>query len=199
MSVPLHFRIKDSAYEKLVVKSAKENRSISSHVAHVVERDVERVKIPDGHVSRREAAGRTETAKRMPDTGNPNGRAVRPARARKRGLRFGGVKQNPEYLAFIRTFPCILNGLQETESGRVHVCSGRIEAAHTGMRGRGQKAADETALPMCVRAHRTGKDSHHAGSRVFWWRWGLDREKLVQKFNDRWEEWKVNGMDGSDA
>ncbi len=108
---------------------------------------------------------------------------------RKRALRFGGVPENPSYVALIRTFPCILKEL--------HECSGRIEAAHTGPRGRGQKAVDESCLPMCARAHRTGKDSHHAGSRVFWSKWGIDRKTLVLWFNRFAKEAGIHVAEGA--
>lgn len=108
-------------------------------------------------------------------------RVTAPRRAKKKALRFGRVPQNLEYLEFIRSKPCILLGLWTNKSPLIHLCSGRIEAAHTGPHGRGQKAADETALPMCTRAHRTGVDAHHRGSRLFWDIWGINREVLVSK------------------
>lgn len=114
--------------------------------------------------------------------GVPHKAAIRPGvskRPKKLILRAGGIPQNLRYLAFIRSCPCILFNLRG-----LHECSGRIEAAHTGRRGRGQKAADETALPMCCSLHRTGKFSHHVLGRKFWEYFGLDREKLVREFNE---------------
>lgn len=111
-------------------------------------------------------------------------------------LRFGGVPQNPKYLAFVRCFPCILKNLPiygaffDTVVG-AHVCSGKIESAHTGRHGGGQKAADETALPMCTNAHRTGKFAHHRLGKKFWEFWGLDQSKLIQSFNEMARESEV--------
>lgn len=104
-------------------------------------------------------------------------------KCRKSLLRAGNVPQNPQYLIFVRLFPCVLNGLVAEPAGYTHVCSGKIEAAHTGPRGRGQKAADESALPICTSGHRTGRFAHHRAGRKFWAIWGLDRESLVAKFN----------------
>lgn len=109
------------------------------------------------------------------------------ARPQKRVLRFGGIPQNPAYLAFVRVNQCILFGLK-VRSGKLagkyaHVCSGKLEAAHAGRRGRGQKAADETALPMCTNGHRTGIHAHHKGTATFWGIWGLDKAKLIAKYN----------------
>ena len=58
--------------------------------------------------------------------------------------------RNPAYLRWIRGLPCI-------------VCHSRwqIEAAHTGPHGLGQKSSDLSAIPLCVRHHRTGNDSYH--------------------------------------
>lgn len=54
------------------------------------------------------------------------------------------------YLAWIRTLPCIICG--ETRG---------IEASHTGPHGLGQKSSDYSAVPLCVKHHRTGNDSYH--------------------------------------
>lgn len=107
----------------------------------------------------------------------------RPVARKKKPLRFGGIPQNPKFLAFTRTKPCVLIG--KTWTGPLgtisfpHICSGKTEAAHTGRRGYGQKAADETALPMCVSAHRTGRCHHHQ-NRDFFDRWGINRKVLVE-------------------
>ena len=65
--------------------------------------------------------------------------------------------RNPEYLRWIRTLPCA-------------VCRATrgVEAAHTGPHGLGQKSSDLSAIPLCVRHHRTGSDSYHTlGPRKF--------------------------------
>lgn len=126
-------------------------------------------------------SGRKSTAKRP----------AAPKRPKRKPLRFGGVPQNPKYLEFVRCLCCILYHLQSSGSGTVHVCSGEIQAAHTGRHGRGQKAADETALPMCNSAHQSSKFSHHKLGKKFWSFWGLDREKLVQSFNEMARESEV--------
>jgi len=59
------------------------------------------------------------------------------------------------YLDFLRKRPrCLINLL---------ICRQyRIEAAHTGSHGRGSKAHDIWALPLCAWHHRLGPDSYHA-------------------------------------
>lgn len=119
-------------------------------------------------------------------TTTERGKSLRPAATgpKKKPFRFGGVHQNPAYLVFVRIFPCILTGLRGSSKHPPHVCSGRIEAAHTGRRGMKQKAADETALPMCVNAHRTGKYAHHKLGKKFWSFWGLDQAEFIRNFNE---------------
>lgn len=62
---------------------------------------------------------------------------------RSRPRRSGRVG-NPEFMAWIRTLPCILEGGE---------CSGRVHAHHAGPRPFGRKAADDTCIPLCQRHH----------------------------------------------
>ena len=65
--------------------------------------------------------------------------------------------RNPGHLQWIRTLPCCV--CRTTRA---------VEAAHTGPRGLSQKSSDLSAIPLCVRHHRTGKDSYHKlGPRKF--------------------------------
>ena len=63
--------------------------------------------------------------------------------------------RNPEYLRFVRRQPCCVCGR-----------SWGVEAAHTGPHGLGQKAADESCIPLCGIHHRIGRDSYHNLGRV---------------------------------
>lgn len=111
--------------------------------------------------------------------------APRPRKRRKFLVRLGGVLENPRFRAFVRTFPCLLSDPDVVKyKSLMHVCSGRVEAAHTGLgTGMGQKTGDENCLPLCVSAHRTGKYSHHALGKSFWSFWGINREAEVEKMN----------------
>ena len=65
--------------------------------------------------------------------------------------------RDPAHLKWIRTLPCVVCGSTQY-----------VEAAHTGPHGLGQKSADSTTIPLCVRHHRTGNDSYHKlGPRQF--------------------------------
>jgi hypothetical protein len=82
-------------------------------------------------------------------------------------------ERNPRYLAWIRTQPCVVCGARRG-----------IEAAHTGPRGLGQKSPDTSAIPLCLRHHRTGGESYHRlGPRKFAERHRLDIASIVRQLN----------------
>ena len=81
--------------------------------------------------------------------------------------------RNSRYLAWIRTLPCLICGARRG-----------IEASHTGPHGLGQKSPDSSAIPLCTRHHRTGKDSYHKlGPRKFAALHNLDIPAIVLKLN----------------
>jgi hypothetical protein len=81
--------------------------------------------------------------------------------------------RNPKYLEWIRTLPCLVCGARRG-----------IEASHTGPHGLGQKSPDTSAIPLCTRHHRTGKDSYHKlGPRKFAELHNLDIPAIVLKLN----------------
>jgi len=83
--------------------------------------------------------------------------------------------RNPRYLAWIRTLPCAVCG-----------ASRGIEASHTGHHGLGQKSPDTSAIPLCARHHRTGKDSYHKlGPRNFAHFHHLDIPDIVRRLNTK--------------
>ena len=53
--------------------------------------------------------------------------------------------RNKKWLAFIRSLPCAVTGVRRG-----------VEACHTGPHGVGQKAPDDTAIPLIRELHRTG-------------------------------------------
>lgn len=56
-----------------------------------------------------------------------------------------GYKKNPDFLAFVHTLNCRM-GMQDP-------CDGALHAHHAGERGYGQKAPDETCIPLCHKHH----------------------------------------------
>ena len=125
----------------------------------------------------------------------------------------------PEYLAFVRSLPCLvcyelfwqqlLAQDEERQAAMLELMTelspgtevlGRqltpTEAAHAGkstsVRGLGQKYPDREAIPLCRYHHREAKDSHHAGTAVFWAKHPqLDRDGLLKML------WRVYGNNPS--
>lgn len=60
--------------------------------------------------------------------------------------------ENPAFLSFVRTLRCRM-WMHDT-------CDGAIEAHHAGERGLGQRAHDDTAIPLCLKHHRAWHDAN---------------------------------------
>ena len=77
------------------------------------------------------------------------------------------------YLRFIRRFPCVSCG-----------SSRRVEAAHIGPRGLGERTDDCSALPICFTCHQDGKDAlHKIGPERFQIVHGIEFSSLQAMFN----------------
>jgi hypothetical protein len=59
--------------------------------------------------------------------------------------------ENDIYVAEVRRMACVARDLGH--------CMGRIEAHHAGDKGYGQKAHDETCVPLCLLHHRNWHDA----------------------------------------
>ncbi len=93
-----------------------------------------------------------------------------------------GPDRSPEYLAWIRTLPCLV-------CSRVSGGATVIEAAHTnalGSRGVGQKTSDFSAIPLCSWHHRAGQNSYHRlGERWFAQAHQIHLLEVMQTLNRR--------------
>ena len=88
-----------------------------------------------------------------------------------------GRDYDPEYLTFIRSLPCL-------------ICrrTNRIEAAHVGARGLGQKCDDRETIPLCAFHHREGEHAHHRIGKKFWIHWNLDRYGIIAMYQRAYDE-----------
>ena len=88
----------------------------------------------------------------------------------------GKPVRDPEYLRFVRSFPCL-------------VCrqAWRIEAHHFGSKGIGQKPSDFNAVPLCRKHHR---EAHQLGPVRFQEQHRLDIPSLVVQLNELYREKK---------
>lgn len=67
-----------------------------------------------------------------------------------------------DYLAFIRTLPCVICGLHPCEACHVRYSNLQYGKRTTGV---GIKPDDRWAVPMCSRHHR---EQHSRGERIWW-------------------------------
>jgi len=86
---------------------------------------------------------------------------------------YRGPARNARYLAWVRTLPSAVSGLE-----------GNCEAAHTGSDGGwGQKASDYTAIPLTPEEHL---EYHRLGREQFESKYGIDCAKVVRSLNHCW-------------
>lgn len=95
-----------------------------------------------------------------------------------------GHVPDPEYLAWIRTQPCIM-------------CTGwidpTVEAHHYGGRAFGTKAPDRLAIPLCLWHHTIGPSSVHKLGKGWADRHGLDMREVFRDLWRRYEEYRSKG------
>lgn len=75
-----------------------------------------------------------------------------PMRRRPKSTSYSRRERYVDYMLWVKTLPCAA----QLVAG--HVCQGPIEADHAGERGFGQKAHDNTCIPMCTLGHRERTD-----------------------------------------
>lgn len=96
---------------------------------------------------------------------------------------------DPTYLAWIRSLPCIIPNCSFVGKLFYH-----IEAHHAGDHGLGQKAPDRTAIPLCNFHHREGRSSAHELGKFFWQFHRLDRAVITSKLNNQYERYKSQNV-----
>jgi hypothetical protein len=106
----------------------------------------------------------------------------------KRKPRKKQPRDDPKYLAWIRTLPCEL--WMRFVAPAIE-CSSTVEAHHAGDHGFAQKAPDRTAIPLCTNHHRIAKDSAHILGKNFWAHHGLDRDSIISELNERYNQLHV--------
>lgn len=111
------------------------------------------------------------------------GKAAKKERVKRAAIRGAKPLRDPAFLAWLRHQWCIVCEFRTgSEAGTNH-----IEAAHVGIRGLRQKSSDREAVPLCVRHHRTGKDSHHVLGKRFWTHHHLDKGLILAALHARYE------------
>lgn len=81
------------------------------------------------------------------------------------------AKKEPDYLAFIRTLPCIVTKRQDCWIQAAHLSYADRRYGHYG-RGKGTKAPDRWALPLSEEQHYI--QHHKMSERAFWEQAGIN-------------------------
>jgi len=135
-----------------------------------------------------------------------NERGFKRIRRAWRALKQIWPARDPEYLAWLRTLPCLICWPNLWRSGdvwRLHSVGWRpyvnrspldpglqespTEAAHTGPHGIAQKAPDHHAIPLCHFDHQEAKDAQ-GKSRNWFEQHGLDRDNVIAELNAHYEQ-----------
>lgn len=89
--------------------------------------------------------------------------------------------ENPRYLAFVRSHPCL-------------ICSGHADPHHIIPGGMGTKAPDYHTVPLCRTHHN---ELHNTGAQTFWQRYSRDPWKEVALLLTEWLCLQSNTRDRS--
>lgn len=75
--------------------------------------------------------------------------------------RYADRDRDTDRMLWVKTRPCSVVAHPRAWM-RETMCGGPIEADHAGRRGLGQKAGDDTCIPLCSQHHRERTDHHGA-------------------------------------
>jgi len=100
---------------------------------------------------------RTPLRRKTPITRTPMRRGAKRSKYARR-------QRYDEFMEFVHTLPCAVSVYSMPWEHELTRCYGAIEADHMGERARGQKASDDTCVPMCHH-HHVERTIHHG---VFW-------------------------------
>lgn len=73
-----------------------------------------------------------------------------PMRRRKGSTKYSRRQRDLDYMALVKTLPCVAANLSP--------CEGEIEADHAGRRGLGRKCSDLETVSLCTHHHRCRTD-----------------------------------------
>lgn len=117
-----------------------------------------------------------------------DGRFRRPDTAftviRRRPIR--GRQHDDKHLAFIRTLPCVVSGVQvNIEAAHIRYSDAAWGKVNPGI---GAKPDDKWTIPLSAAEHRLNRDAQHNGNeREFWQRNGIDPLPVARAL------WAVSG------
>lgn len=90
--------------------------------------------------------------------------------------------KDKNYLDWIRELPCLITLQMPVQAA--HLSMINYSYGHLG-RGKGRKASDRWALPLCPDMHR---EQHKGSEADFWKRHGIDPHKAALALHGLWSE-----------
>jgi hypothetical protein len=92
-------------------------------------------------------------------------------------------KKDSDYLSFLHRLPCCVTGLYDVQAA--HLSTAAPAYGHYG-RGKGHKASDRWALPLCEKEHIR----QHSGNEMEYWRLaGVNPHVLALSIWGLWTEY----------
>ena len=98
-------------------------------------------------------------------------------------LQKGKPKKSKDYLAFLHLLPCVVTGTRANIQA-AHVSFANIPLGHYG-RGKGTKAPDRWALPLCAEEHAR---QHSMSEETYWRSVGIDPHQLALIIHGLWTD-----------
>ncbi|MDX3926785.1 MAG: DUF968 domain-containing protein [Shinella sp.] len=92
-------------------------------------------------------------------------------------------KKRRDYLAFLHHLPCVVTGRHGVQAA--HLSYSNIFHGHFG-RGKGTKAPDRFALPLCPEEHAL---QHSMNERAYWESKGIDPHALANTLFGIWNDY----------
>lgn len=92
-------------------------------------------------------------------------------------------KKRSDYLAFLHKLPCVITGRTGVQAA--HLSYANVFHGHFG-RGKGTKAPDRFALPLCPEEHAA---QHAMNERSYWEAKGIDPHALANTLFGLWNDY----------
>lgn len=92
-------------------------------------------------------------------------------------------KKRESYLSFIRSLPCVVTGARSSVEA-AHLSFHSTRHGHYG-RGKGTKAPDRWALPLCADEHRR---QHSMSEEAYWAQAGIDPHLMALAIFGLWSD-----------
>ena len=92
--------------------------------------------------------------------------------------------EDKEYLAYIRTLPCMIYTDGIRAQFHKDPCYGEVWYHHIHTEGKNVKCSDYETVPLCIKHHTPGV--HSIGKKTFSKKFGIDMIKKAAELKEAW-------------